>query len=103
VQFHLLSVYRDNRRSLDAVFDKEVIGVLADCGSRMVLTTDYRFQKGDALTPPPIVRVPSAEVAPPGSTADIALTAVCKTGGSADQLIANPYAWAKQRLRGSAK
>ena len=104
VQFRMLAVYRDLQRPSDVgrrgvELDKELFEFLGDCGSRMLLTTGYRYQKGTEFTPPPIIAAPTAEVPLEGSTRSLALAAACGPAGAPGEWIKAPYAWAKERLR----
>jgi hypothetical protein len=97
VLFQILSVHRSVIERNGARYDKEMTGMLGDCGSRTILTTTYLYQLGDALTPPPIISPPAAAVARPGSDEDKMLTFACRET-QADPIVEHPYAWAKARL-----
>ena len=99
VQFRMLAVYRDERREGEVRYDKEMFTLLGDCGSRMLLTTGYRYQRGTEFIPPPIIAAPVADVPSEVSIRGLALAAVCRPDGAPGEWTKTPYSWAKQRLR----
>jgi hypothetical protein len=97
VLFRVFKVHRSLSRQIAASFDKELVELLGDCGSRTLLRTGYRMQTGNA--PPPMLASPVQypAVVRPDSAEHALLASAC--GESRDEpVVADPSAWAKARL-----
>lgn len=102
VLFQVLRVHRDVVGRSHPRFDKELNEMLADCGSRMLLQFNHRNQIANQVQPPQFTYVGPPEVPKAGSDDDLVLTAACREGRDGP-IVADPYAWAKARLRGAGK
>ncbi|HEX8127152.1 MAG TPA: hypothetical protein VF548_16370 [Allosphingosinicella sp.] len=98
VLYHILTVDRIAIGEAKK-FDKEMMQLLADCGTRKVPTIDHRHQLGDAVMPRMITFTLPPDAPEPGSVDDTALKAVCGDHVRAIPIVEHPYAWAKVRLR----
>jgi hypothetical protein len=96
--YHILKVHRNGVGGAHK-FDKELMRMLADCGSRKVLMIDHRHQLGNAVMPPMFTYVVPPGPPEPGSVEDSALKAVCGDDLQAVPIVERPYPWAKARLR----
>ncbi|HEX8224435.1 MAG TPA: hypothetical protein VF605_11525 [Allosphingosinicella sp.] len=102
VLFQVLKVHRDVLGRSHPRFDKELNEMLADCGSRMLLQFNHRNQVADLVQPPQFTYAAPPEVPKAGSEDAVVLTAACGEGQDGP-IVADPYGWAKARLRGTHK